>query len=529
MVSGRLHKLKRISFAVLAFVLLTALPSQALDIPDEQISKPGPPVSGVGGYSGAYYDDQSTLFRAFTYVEAWSEGSFTNAKITLCKSALIEPCKSSNRVFFETPLSPCSDTRSKDCINDFALRIGEADWLKGNLVSTLSADWGDIARYNTPFKGDPKRGIPDSGQASIWTFEGISHQGGTEFLVIPKLNVLFQNREGSRPSNLDVGVFAVSKSTKANECFFRTLQACYVRWPLPIDSSFRIGIQTQSKLVGWFHGRVSEPVISSSKISDGQTSVSIQGKSITVPTVAVWAKNTDLPANLEKMIEDEFQSRGKRPAGTTYFGGDAKDRSKLATIDDRNPAFDDAFFKRYLLWLKIAEDKAYTNVSTWSFRSMEDSGEYSQCIGNKGVAGMVTTNSNAYIAGPPKFNGSDLVYKVGSPHYTSKGEVQIGTYDLAIRSDVARCIYGFSSAPIQAKLSVIYADGETQNATTVIAEKDNWLRLSAKGFTYSSPTVKVKLTQKKNQTYSINCVKGSKSKKVTGTSPKCPSGFRKAA
>ena len=529
MVLGRLHKLRKIILGGLVYALLAAIPSQALDIPDEQLTRPGPPVSGVGGYSGAYYNDQSTLFRAFTYVEAWSEGSFTNATYTTCKSALIEPCKSSNRIFFETPLSPCSDTRTKDCVNDFALRIAEGDWLKGNLVSAISADWSGMPRYNSPFKGDPKRGIPDSGQASIWTFEGITHQGGTEFLVIPKLNILFQNREGSRPSNLDVGVFAVSKINNTNECFFKTADACYIRWPLPNESSFRIGIQTQSKLVGWFHGRLSEPVISSSKISDGQTSVSIEGKSIIVPTVAVWGKNTELPPALEKMIEDEFQSRGKRPAGSTYFGGDAKDRSKLATIDDRNPAFDDAFFERYLLWLKIAKDKAYANVSTWSFRSMEDSGEYTKCIGNKGVAGMVTTNSNAYIAGPPKFTGSDLTYKVASPHYTSKGEVQIGSYDLAIRSDVARCIYGFSDAPIQAKLSVLYNDGESQNATTIIAEKDNWLRLSAKGFTYSSPIVKVKLTQKKNQTYSINCVKGSKTKKVTGTSPKCPSGFRKAA
>ena len=521
--------MKRISFVVLAFALLTALPSQALDIPDEQLYMPGPPVSGVGGYSGAYFDDQRTLYRAFTYVEAWSSRDFSSASYTTCSSALVEPCKSSDLVFFETPLSPCSESLTKDCLNTFALRIGEGEWLSGNLVSKVSAYWGFPGRYDAPFKGDDKRGIPTSGQASIWSFEGVKHSGGDQFLVVPKLNASFQDRKGTNPSNLDVGVYAVSQSSNTGECFFKTLTECFIRWPLPAESSFRVGIQTQSKLVGWFHGRLSEPVISSTKLDDGQTNVMIEGKAITVPTVAVWEKNSDLPVALNQMIEDEFQSRGKKPAGVTYFGGSSKDREKMATIDERNPSFDEQFFKRYLLWVKVAKDKAFSNVSTWSFRSIEDSREYTNCIGSKGVAGMVTTNSNAYIAGPPKFNGSDLVYKVGSPHYTSKGEVQIGTYDLAIRSDVARCIYGFSSAPIQAKLSVIYADGETQNATTVIAEKDNWLRLSAKGFTYSSPIVKVKLTQRKNQTYSINCVKGSKTKKVTGTSPKCPSGFRKAA
>jgi hypothetical protein len=70
--------------------------------------------------------------------------------------------------------------------------------------------------------------------------------------------------------------------------------------------------------------------------------------------------------------------------------------------------------------------------------------------------------------------------------------------------------------------------------------------MSAKGFTYSAPTIKVKLSQdvpapapsatptpspiakpaaaKKT---SITCVKGKTSKKVTAVNPKCPTGFKK--
>jgi len=160
---------------------------------------------------------------------------------------------------------------------------------------------------------------------------------------------------------------------------------------------------------------------------------------------------------------------------------------------------------------------------------------------------MVTTNSNAYIAGPPKFTDGDLAYKVASPHYDSKGALQIGTYDLAIRSDIARCLYGFTSAPIQASLSVVYSDGEAKKATTLVSEKNNWLRLSAKGFTYSSPTVKVRLTQEAAPAVtpsptptpsatatpaaakktSITCFKGKTSKKVTAVNPTCPKGYKK--
>ena len=46
---------------------------------------------------------------------------------------------------------------------------------------------------------------------------------------------------------------------------------------------------------------------------------------------------------------------------------------------------------------------------------------------------------------------------------------------------------------------------------------------------FSAPVVKVKLTQKKNQKYTITCKKGTASKPVTGTAPKCPKGFKKVA
>jgi hypothetical protein len=376
----------------------------------------------------------------------------------------------------------------------------------------------------------------------------MSHPGGEEFLLIPKLNGEFQDTKGSKPANLDVGLFAVSRVPFAGRsietCFFATKTDCFIRWAHPKDSTFSVSLKTGAKIIGWFHGRLTAPEISSEKLADGQTQITIQGATITVPTLAAWAKNSELPARLDQMIEEEFVQRGYQMAGSGFYIGDPKVRATQAVIDDRNPSFNSNFFERYMLWVGVAKDKAYASVSTWSFRTMQDYQDYAKCIGDSGVAGMVTTNSNAYIAGPPKFQDGDLAYRVASPHYDSKGEVQIGTYDLAIRSDIARCIYGFTSAPIQATLSVVYADGEAKKATTLVSEKNNWLRLSAKGFTYSSPTVKVRLTQEKAieapaptptpttkpiamKKTSITCVKGKTTKKVTAVNPKCPTGYKK--
>jgi hypothetical protein len=73
-------------------------------------------------------------------------------------------------------------------------------------------------------------------------------------------------------------------------------------------------------------------------------------------------------------------------------------------------------------------------------------------------------------------------------------------------------------------------------ATTVLNERNGWLHLGAYGFGFSSPTLKVKLTQatpaptatpkpalKKT---TITCVKGKMTKKVTAVAPKCPSGYK---
>jgi hypothetical protein len=541
-------KKKVVALVLITLTLGSITQLSAADIPDEQRQVPRPPVEQTGGYSGAYYDDQRTLFRAFTYLESWPTSSFVNGSQVTCASMKDETCAASNFLFYETPISPCSIERTKDCVVSLSGKSDAGEWISATLVETATSAFKDLgaefrSRYFTPFTGDAARGIPDSGSISIWKIPGLSHAGGDDYLLIPKLNGDHMDKTGSKASNLDVGVFPVSKSSSAGkntaDCFLLTSEYCLTRWAHPVGSSFKVSIKTTAKIIGWFHGRIYAPTIASEKLNDGQTLINIEGAAMKVPVLAVWEKNTELPKSLDDMIEREFIDRGRQFAGNAFFGGNEKEREKQAVIDERNPSFDENFFARYLLWVEVAKDKAYANPSTWSFRTMEDFSQYQFCLGNSGVAGMVTTNSNAYLAGPPVFKDGALSYKVSSPHYDSKGAIQVGTYDLALRSDVARCIYGFTSAPIQASVSIIYDDGQTKSATTVVSERDGWLKLSAKGFTYSSPTLKVSLTQEKPVAEAINtsranpskrtitCIKGKIAKKVTTVNPKCPTGYKK--
>jgi hypothetical protein len=173
-----------------------------------------------------------------------------------------------------------------------------------------------------------------------------------------------------------------------------------------------------------------------------------------------------------------------------------------------------------------------------------------QCFTNQSqLNGIVTTNATVYSPGPPSFDkeAGNLNYKVAAPHFTNTGDLFTGTYDLVMRSTVARCIYGFSSAPVKASISVVSATGTPEVATTVVGEKDGWLHLSANGFEFSAPTIAVSLSQDApvvapapvavqpspaakvvipQKKTSIRCTKGKLSKTISGIAPKCPAGYK---
>jgi hypothetical protein len=107
-------------------------------------------------------------------------------------------------------------------------------------------------------------------------------------------------------------------------------------------------------------------------------------------------------------------------------------------------------------------------------------------------------------------------------------------------------------------VSITKDEGTEVVQTTVLKESGGWLTLGAYGFTFSSPTLRVKLTQEKvvaptptptpsptptvapvatptvsptpvavPSKISITCVKGKIIKKVSAENPKCPKGFKK--
>ena len=164
---------------------------------------------------------------------------------------------------------------------------------------------------------------------------------------------------------------------------------------------------------------------------------------------------------------------------------------------------------------------------------MSTSGNSVSCLNQHNeVDGIVTTNSMTYQPGAPNLIGNTFDYGVAGMHYNADGSVALGTYDLTMRDSVATCLYGFSNAPISATVSITEDSTGTQSVANItVSDLNGWLHVGAYGFNFSDPTITVKLTQKllkpKPKRITIVCIKKKSVRRVVGTAPICPVGYKK--
>jgi hypothetical protein len=104
-------------------------------------------------------------------------------------------------------------------------------------------------------------------------------------------------------------------------------------------------------------------------------------------------------------------------------------------------------------------------------------------------------------------------------HYNQDGTEFMGEYTMQMRADDARCLYGYSDAPIQTKVSVTDSGGTQKIATTSVSERGGWLTIRARNFTFSSPKIVVSIKQgKKSKAASTASVSVGKGKSLTAKS-----------
>jgi len=480
----------------------------------------------------------------------------------LCGSLDDETCTAAVSIFAWNHLPPCLSTIVNNCISSIYAVDTAGKKTEGRFVKYATPE----SKYDYSVR--EINNLPQGkGQGGIWEIPGVTHSGGNDFYYVSTfVNAGIQKSAGSKvstekfrfstiesginPINESMGRFSPSfpldstnpsndgsktgglgasvnpGSDSRDPCFLTSAGICYLAQDFPKEHRFGMKIILGSNLQGWFHGRIFQPTIDVQSNGAGQT-LTFEALPVQVPTLKETVRTSEISGELRSYLS------GNRifSQGGSYF-------------EPGNSGAEAIEMTGY--WLPLVKDKATTSKTYWNVRTLEGNQDQdiSRCSTDSGkLAGIVTTNSLVYSAGPPTYNKAEgsLDYKLLSPHFTASGEEAIGTYDLVLRSDVARCIYGFSKAPIQAVVSIVSAEGENKVATTLIREKDGWLTLSANGFTFSSPTIRVKLTQEAEvaavapvvpakvsvKKTTITCSKGKLSKKISGVKPKCPTGFKK--
>ena len=566
-----MRKFQTLLVATISLLAIVPTFASADTRPIEQFYDQGPSVKNVGGYTGILVEDAGRITgrqsRMIGMYYELKNGSWAQKEAFVCRAYSDPNCANADNVWYDSVLDVCkSDSDSNCLVGITAIKDGKE--IPGKFV----VNFPEKSDYT--FKGDEALKIPDGGLPSMWTFDGITHQGGDKFLVFAEYfhpGGYGGNKPVLYPQQFNAGIFATSvdrnpnypdirvkvgKADSSGKAWYSNspTMGCFVigehdgktgecglAWPLPKDVRYRLEIRSSIQLTSFMHGRLLDPTIKISTDSKGRQIFSVEGGPVSVPVLNAWVKNSDMPKGLY-----EYLYAMKDWGGDFMFDdklGNGRDSVQLLQAFDQ---YDAESFKEYLWWLEVAKDKSIGSKSMWIARTLSaqeiNSSGTSSCLSNsKALTGIVTTNANMYISSPPVFNkeAQSLDYKVSSPHFDEAGKLNVGNYNLVLSSEAARCLYNFSSAPISATVSIVSADGTAQVATTTVNEKNGWLYLSANGFNYSAPTVRVKLTQEVEKPAevvktaaaakktTITCVKGKTTKKVTAVKPTCPVGYKK--
>lgn len=291
----------------------------------------------------------------------------------------------------------------------------------------------------------------------------------------------------------------------------------------------RVNLRLPKSLGGWFQSRLENPDVVVNDFDSATNIVSLAGSPVTVP-ITEGAIDVSNPANQSAVVS----LMGQRTWDET--------QTALSNSQGGSPGllswtiwYPQAGVEGFNRWKAFIPDKALGTADVWMAGHINAN---SACMASgSSLQGLVNTNALTFQPNVPNFDNGFLSYQVAGVHYDSSGKIFQGTYDFIMRKSVAQCLYGFDNSPISGIVSVTSADGAEQVATTSVSESDGWLKLAAHGFTFSNPTISAKLEQKSaaipsvanalKVTKAILCIKGKALRKVIGTAPKCPVGYKK--
>jgi hypothetical protein len=532
-------------------------------IPQAQAAVEIPAASVGSGFSEPYPSPEWSLSAIRGY-KPLAPGKIGQGEHPLCASATDPHCADSTSLLADLMVPPCYSAADRFCIEGLDMSVEGSPVVAGSLLRELKT-------AGTP--ADSASALPRGGSASIWTTP-TTHQGGSNNYAVVVTGSYFKSKEQSQfeairfsanvyPVNLKPGAYCPNEiyevidqfgeantssrlvgnncanTTFADKCILTEAGTCVVPAEFTPNSRISLSLRMDNKVTGWLFGRMKDVSMKSTALDSKNNLLRVEATSLNLMSAKAWVSKKD--AKNYKLLWEDITTKWflTKSAFDEWLANPGSGWGDMAPVGS---------FKEFTMWEPLLKPEAQDNWR-WNFSASNNNIANSpKCLDESGranIVGLVTTNAPIYDGGAPRFNNGFLDYKLAGLHTKADGSLFIGSYDLVIRSAFARCLYGFTSAPLQATVSVLSADGAASNvATELVQERDGWISLVARNFTFSTPTARVKFSQtavapnkgststevKKPVTSkktTITCVKAQLIKKVSAVNPTCPVGYKR--
>jgi hypothetical protein len=301
---------------------------------------------------------------------------------------------------------------------------------------------------------------------------------------------------------------------------------CLVQVPMKMD--IRVVLDLRWRPSGWIHTQTENASIKLSQVGD-RTQLTVEGSSVQIPEFTVTFNSEevedrktwcDLRYSLNQYGSDPLGFCGEQPKFRAHILHNVDTLGKGSGLGDPVQSFN------RLTQLQPALNRATSENVTWRFSIKPNNTSTGKCL-SQGFIGSVGGNAMAVDSGIPMWSTKDstLNFAVTSPHLDSAGEVSIGTYELQLRQETARCLWGVAVTPQNAQFSIYDQNGIPKIAVAVVSVADDMVRFRATGFTYSIAQFRIGLAAKSAKR--IQCRKGSRRIFLKVGSSRCPSGWQR--
>ena len=479
-------------------------------------------------------------------------------------------CSVYDNLFADLILSPCVNEADRACLDGIEAKNSSGALEKLTLYGEATSQ--KIPRYQ--FKsGTNLVDIPAGGGLSIWKSSEKNADGSDRLYaahILLRYIATSSRQSGEAADKIVLSdfkgqIYPVTLKSGSTCTEFAIGTQCINSANFVGNEKLAVTLRMNKDLTGWIFGRMQNSEFAVTPLDSSYNKIRIGGDVTLVPELAAKVAKSDISKDpkLEKYLRDFF-TNGRpgvsvpNPGSGSFNDGSiggyqstsyegflaAQTTTRLISVNFDKFALFSAFEDQLKPFSPPASNNGRnilreTNSIFWNFGANTYVGSNKCSADNTKLHGLVVTNASIFENGPPEFKDGSLNYRVAGVHNNLDGSEFKGRYTYIVRSDTARCYYGFSNAPIEARVEVLSSNNTTQVASVLVSEKDGFIKLQADNFTFSTPTIKVKFSQdsaqptaspakaasKKSST--ITCMKGKTSKKITGVNPKCPAGYKK--